>query len=205
MKQVIDNGQKASCTISVITSKEYSTGSGFHVGGGLIVTAAHVIGDDSPATSINVTFDGVSMYPAKLVSSDKNTDVAIIYLQKIQESIGKIDFADSNLVERGEMIAVIASPEGFHDTSMIGRVTNIHQSPPIEDDPAWNDLILVDIDLLPGSSGGMVLNQESKLIGMVIGILDRTGQEQPIVGLNSVQPSNKIVSIVADAIHSLKK
>lgn len=205
MREVIRIGQSASCTVSVITSKEYSTGSGFHVGNGLIVTAAHVIGEYSPASSINVTFDGISMYPAKMVLADKNNDVAVIHLPKIQREIGKIKFADSNLVERGEMIAVIASPEGFHDTSTVGRVTNIHQSPELENgEPAWNDLILVDINLLPGSSGGMVLNRNSELIGMVLGILDRTGQAQPIVGLNSVQPSNKLVSIVADAVHALK-
>lgn len=205
MREVIRTGQAASCTVSVVNSKEYATGSGFHIGNGLIMTAAHVIGEYSPAVSINVTFDGVSMYPAQMVSSDKSNDVAVIKLIKQNHNIGKIDFADSNKVERGEMIAVIASPEGFHDTSTVGRVTNIHQSPELANgEPAWNDLILIDIDLLPGSSGGMVLNHNGKLIGMVLGILDRTGQENPVVGLNSVQPSNKLVSIVAEAMHSLK-
>jgi S1-C subfamily serine protease len=51
----------------------------------------------------------------------------------------------------------------------------------------------------------MVLNQDGKLIGMVLGILDRTGQTPLLVGLNSVQPSNKLVSIVADAIHSMSR
>lgn len=206
MQKVIRIGQKSSCTVSVVTPKEYATGSGFHVGHGLIVTAAHVIGDKSPTTSINVTFDGISMYPAQLVSSNSDLDIAIVYVSKIKQHIGKIEFGDSNQVERGDMIAVIASPEGFHDTSTIGRVTNIHQSPEIEENsPAWNDLILIDIDLLPGSSGGMVLNQDGKLIGMVLGILDRTGQAPLVVGLNSVQPSNKLVSIVADAIHSMSR
>lgn len=206
MRDVIRIGQKASCTVSVVTPKEYATGSGFHVGHGLIVTAAHVIGEYSPSVSINITFDGISMYPAKLVSSNKDLDIAIIYLPKIKEHVGKIEFGNSNLVERGDMIAVIASPEGFHDTSTVGRITNIHQSPEIDGNtPAWNDLILTDIDLLPGSSGGMALNQDGKLIGMVLGILDRTGQTPLLVGLNSIQPSNKLVSIVADAIHSMSK
>jgi len=206
MREVIRIGQQASCTVSVVTPKEYATGSGFHVGHGLIVTAAHVIGEYSPSVSINVTFDGISMYPAKMISSNPELDIAIVYLPKIKEHIGKIEFGNSNEVERGDMIAVIASPEGFHDTSTVGRVTNIHQSPEIdENSPAWNDLILIDIDLLPGSSGGMVLNQDGKLIGMVLGILDRTGQTPLLVGLNSVQPSNKLVSIVADAIHSMSR
>ena len=206
MRDVIRIGQKASCTVSVVAPREYMTGSGFHVGHGLIATAAHVIGEYSPTVSINITFDGISMYPANMVSHNEDLDIAIVHVPKMPKNIGKIEFGDSNNVERGDMIAVIASPEGFHDTSTIGRVTNIHQSPEIDKaSPAWTDLILIDIDLLPGSSGGMVLNQNGKLIGMVLGILDRTGQKPMIVGLNSVQSSNKVVSVVADAIHSISR
>lgn len=203
MQSVIKHGAQASCTVSVVTQKNYATGSGFHIGHGLIVTAAHVVTDSTPATSISITFDGLSMYPARLILSDPKIDAAVLKIDRMPPNIGHIDFANSNEVERGEQVAVVASPEGFHDTSMVGRVTNIHQSPDFGEgaEPAWNDLILIDVDLLPGSSGGMVLDANGKLIGIVLGILDRTGQAQPIVGLNSVQPSNKLISIVADAVH----
>ncbi|MBS1722313.1 MAG: trypsin-like peptidase domain-containing protein [Armatimonadetes bacterium] len=207
MKQVIQHGAKASCTVSVVTRKDYSTGSGFHVGHGLVVTAAHVLGDDvNPATSISVTFDGVSMYPARLVLREPKMDAAVLKVLKAPDNLGVIEFGDSDKVQIGDMVAVVSSPEGFHDTSMVGRVTNVHQSPDLGgNEPAWTDLLLIDVTLLPGSSGGMVLDETGLLVGIVLGVMDRTGQQQPLVGLNSVEPSNKLAALVNKAFAKVKR
>ena len=101
---------------------------------------------------------------------------------------------DSDVVEVGDLIAVIGAPEGFHDTATVGRISNIHQSIYDETMPAWNDILFYDADILEGSSGGMILNMNGECIGTVMGV---TGKHAEIgIGENAACPSNKIKSLL---------
>ena len=106
---------------------------------------------------------------------------------------GKKD--EPTTVKVGDIISVIGSPEGWHDTATVGRVSNINQQlgvfAPTE---AWNDIIFIDADILPGVSGGMVIGTDGKVIGSVMGIV---GQQAEIgIGERAVCPSNKIIALL---------
>lgn len=199
VQDAIQTGLRASCTLYVTEGKQFWTGSGFHVGHGLIVTAAHVCPPHmSPAADVTVTFDGRSMYPAKVVVSRDEVDAAVLRLAHLPQGIGEVRLADSNSVERGEIIAVISSPEGYHDSVTVGRVSNVHQAlGKYAPSPAWNDIIFIDADIMPGSSGGMVIGTDHRVIGLVMGV---TGEFAEVgVGERSVSPSNKILALLAEA------
>jgi len=105
---------------------------------------------------------------------------------------------DSDTLEIGDIIAVIGSPEGFHDTATVGRVSNIHQSVQDENLPAWQDIIFVDADILEGSSGGMVIGTDGLVYGLVMGV---TGQHAEYgVGESSISPSNKIKQLFSQIV-----
>jgi S1-C subfamily serine protease len=102
--------------------------------------------------------------------------------------------ADSETAEVGDIIAAIGSPEGWHDTATVGRISNIHQTVQNADSPAWSDLIFIDADILQGISGGMVIGTDGLVYGLVIGV---TGEHADLaIGENSVCPSNKIKSLL---------
>ena len=67
VKEVIQLGLQSSCSIYVRSnsSKSQWSGSGFHVGNGLIVTAGHVVPLDTEISDVNISFDNKQFFPAR--------------------------------------------------------------------------------------------------------------------------------------------
>jgi S1-C subfamily serine protease len=145
-----------------------------------------------------MTFDGRTIFPAQLVISEPNVDSGIIFNAQIAQSIPAVNLADSNKAAIGDIIAVISSPEGWHDTATVGRISNIHQSMGQQaPTPAWNDVIFIDADILEGSSGGMVIGTDGFVYGSIMGV---TGQRANIgIGERSICPSYKIIKLLEAA------
>ncbi len=198
IKKTIQLGLQASCSIYVRSGKKNWSGSGFHIGNNIIITAGHVVPTDETLTEILITFDNKNFIPASFMTSDPTIDSGAIKAERIPSNIPTLQFANSDTVEVGDIVAVIGSPEGFHDTATVGRVSNIHQSINDVNMPAWNDIIFVDADILEGSSGGMVIGTDNLVYGTVMGV---TGQHADIgVGENAVCPSNKITNMLSKLV-----
>jgi len=198
IKKTIQLGLQASCSIYVRSGKKNWSGSGFHIGNNIIVTAGHVVPTDETLTEILITFDNKNFIPATFLTSDPTIDSGAIRAERIPSNIPSLQFANSDTVEVGDIVAVIGSPEGFHDTATVGRVSNIHQSINDSNMPAWNNILFVDADILEGSSGGMVIGIDNLILGTVMGV---TGQHADIgVGENSVCPSNKITNMLSKLV-----
>jgi S1-C subfamily serine protease len=202
IKSTIKNSIGANCTILLKTDDEEWTGSGFHVGDGYIGTVSHVVPPEifNENYDLTVSFDGVDSKPAKIIFSDPNSDTAIIRSNESKNE-KTVVMGNSDHLEVGDIIAVIGSPEGWHDTANVGRVTNMKQDLGEEaPSPSWNDMIFVDADILQGSSGGMVIATDGKLYGIVMGV---TGQHADVgVGQNAIVPINKLkknLSILTNA------
>ena len=196
-KKIIQKGLQSSWTIYVSDEKQWS-GSGFHIGNGMIVTASHGVPTSlNPKAKIDITFDQKEFYEAKVIVTQPQFDAAILSCPQIAELIPPLELADSDKVEVGDLIAIIGAPEGFHDTATVGRISNIHQTLGEQaPSPAWNDIIFVDADIAEGSSGGMVIDMNGRVVGIVMGV---TGQHADFgIGENSVCPSNKIKKLLSD-------
>jgi len=198
IKKTIQLGLQASCSIYVRSGKKNWSGSGFHIGNNIIVTAGHVVPVDETLTEILITFDNKNFIPATFLTSDPTIDSGAVRAERIPNNIPTLQFSNSDLIEVGDIVAVIGSPEGFHDTATVGRVSNLHQSINDSNMPAWNDVIFVDADILEGSSGGMVIGTDNLVVGTIMGV---TGQHADIgVGENSVCPSNKITNMLSKLV-----
>jgi S1-C subfamily serine protease len=198
IKKTIQRGLQSSCSIYCKSDGKQWSGSGFHVGDGLIITAGHVVPLDETITEINVTFDNQSFFPAKFIASNPDIDTGSIYCESAK-SFPKLEFGDSAHLELGDIVVVIGSPEGFHDTATVGRVSNIHQTLGNQaPSKAWQDIIFIDADILEGSSGGMVLGLDGLVYGIVMGV---TGQHSDVgIGENSISPSNKIRDFISKLV-----
>jgi len=200
VKEVIQLGLQSSCSIYVRSnsSKSQWSGSGFHIGNGLIVTAGHVVPLDTEISDVNISFDNKQFFPASVLKSDPNIDAGAIYCEAAK-SFPSLKLGDSDTLDKGDIIAVIGAPEGFHDTATVGRISNLHQGlgqgAPSQ---AWNDIIFVDADIMEGSSGGMVIGTDGLVYGLVMGV---TGQHADVgIGESSVSPSNKIKKMLAELV-----
>lgn len=199
LKEITKIGLQSSCTIFVKHGKggqNQWSGSGFHIGNGMIVTASHVVPPEITNLEIDVTFDDKSYYPASVYRSEPNFDAAIIRCPDIANKIPALQLGDSDTLEIGDIVVVISAPEGFHDTATYGRVSNTHmslgQNAP---SAAWQDFIFIDADIMEGSSGGMVLGSDGLVYGLVMGV---TGQHAETgLGESSISPSNKIKQLLS--------
>ena len=198
IKKTIQLGLQASCSIYVRSGKKNWSGSGFHIGNNIIITAGHVVPTNETLTEILITFDNKNFIPATFLTSDPTIDSGAVRAERIPSNIPSLQFANSDTVEVGDIVSVIGSPEGFHDTATVGRVSNLHQSINDVNMPAWNDIIFVDADILEGSSGGMVIGTDNLVYGTIMGV---TGQHADIgVGENAVCPSNKITNMLSKLV-----
>lgn len=196
IQQVIQEALPASCTLYVKTRKESWSGSGFHVGNGLIATASHVVPPSMRGGGeIVATFDQKKFFNCDFVKSDDNTESAVIRLSEDWSNIPRVLLANSDEIQVGEIVAVIGAPEGWSDTITVGRVSNVHQSMgEYAPSPAWEDVIFVDAKILQGVSGGMCIGTDGLVIGSVIGVTGMLAEYG--IGQNVICPSNKIIQLL---------
>lgn len=138
------------------------SGSGFVISSdGFIVTNNHVIEN---ATSIKVSFsDGIDLN-ASLVGTDPSTDIAI--LKVYDGDLKPLQFANSDLLETGQIAIAIGNPMGLQHTVTAGVVSATGRSLRATNGRMIDDVIQTDAALNPGNSGGPLVNSEGKVIGV---------------------------------------
>lgn len=102
--------------------------------------------------------------PAQLLSSDKDNNTAILNLEDIPSAARGISIGDSSAIKEGdEMLALSYLKQGTETaTKMAGRVTKILETRLIYTDIAYSD----------SQMGGALIDQQGKLMGIIIGPVD---------------------------------
>lgn len=163
-------------------------GSGFVIDPeGYIVTNNHVIDD---ATNIEVTFDDEKTYPATLVGTDEQTDLALLKVDAPQE-LPFVEWGNSDSIEIGDWVLAVGNPFGLGNTVTSGilsaRSRDINAGP-------YDDFLQIDAAVNRGNSGGPTFSTEGKVIGVNTAIISPSGGS---VGIGFAVPSNLARDIVA--------
>lgn len=139
---------------------------------GHIATNEHVI---NGASAIQVSLADGTLLSAEPLGVSKSDDLALLVVNPKQVShIEPLKLANSDLVKTGQMALAIGNPLGMRNFLSIGVVAGIGDSPPILRDtrisPALQrpipNMIWTDATLLPGNSGGPLLNSNGEVIGI---------------------------------------
>lgn len=139
-----------------------AAGSGFAISSdGYIVTNNHVIED---ASSIRASFDEGMESEALLIGADPSTDIAV--LKVYDGDLKPLQFANSDLLEVGQIAIAIGNPLGLQHTVTAGVVSARGRSLRANNGRLIDDIIQTDAALNPGSSGGPLMNSEGKVIGV---------------------------------------
>jgi serine protease Do len=164
-------------------------GSGFIINqDGLIVTNNHVI---AHADRITVTLDDGQTLPATVVGADPRTDIALLKIDA-HHSLPYVQLGNSSDVQPGEWVIAIGNPFGLSETVTAGIVSALGRN--IGDGP-YDQFIQVDAPINEGNSGGPLLTQDGKVVGMNTAILSPTGGS---IGIGFAIPSNLIKTISTD-------
>ncbi|MBV6417320.1 MAG: Periplasmic pH-dependent serine endoprotease DegQ [Steroidobacteraceae bacterium] len=143
-------------------------GSGFIVTpDGYILTNAHVIDD---ATDVTVRLTDRREFKAKVIGSDKRTDVAVIKIDA--KNLPTVKIGDPSKLRAGQWVIAIGSPFGFDNSVTAGIVSGISRSLP---DDNYVPFIQTDVAVNPGNSGGPLFNLAGEVVGINSQIYSRSG------------------------------
>ena len=98
IKKTIQLGLQASCSIYVRSGKKNRSGSGFHIGNNIVITAGHVVPIDQTLTEILVSFDNKNFLPATFLISDPNIDSGAVKVERLPSNIPALQFANSDVL-----------------------------------------------------------------------------------------------------------
>ncbi|MBQ4849569.1 DegQ family serine endoprotease [Pseudoalteromonas sp. MMG012] len=153
---------------------------------GYVVTNNHVIAD---AEKIIVTLEDGREFDAKLVGTDKESDIALLEIES--EELTEVKLANSDVLRVGDFAVAIGNPFGLSHTVTSGIVSALGRSGlNIE---GYEDFIQTDAAINQGNSGGALVNLKGELIGINTAILGASGGN---VGIGFAIPSNMMKNLV---------
>ena len=169
------------------------TGSGVIISAdGYIVTNNH---DVENASELEVTLNDNRAYPAELIGTDPNTDIALIKIQT-EDDLPYLAFGDSNEVKVGEWVLAVGNPFNLTSTVTAGIVSaksrDLNQF-----GSNTQSFIQTDAAVNRGNSGGALVNVKGELVGINTAITSQTGS---YVGYSFAVPSNNTKKVIQDIL-----
>jgi putative serine protease PepD len=165
---------------------------------GHIVTNDHVV---DGAESISVRFWNGKTYSARVVGTDKSTDLAVIKVDAPSSVLHPLQVGDSSAVQVGDGVVAIGSPFGLEETVTSGIVSALHRAITAPNNFTINDSIQTDAAINHGNSGGPLLNAQGRVIGVNAQIKSDSGGNE---GVGFSIPSNTVRQIASTLISSGK-
>ena len=161
---------------------------------GHVLTNNHVIRD---AKKLEVTLADGSKWPAKLVGTDPDNDLAVIKIDAPADKLKPLPLGDSQRLQVGQKVLAIGNPFGLGLTLTTGIISSLGRNIRSEVGTMIEDLVQTDASINPGNSGGPLLNSEGEMIGINTAIISPTGTS---VGIGFAIPVNTAKRIIPQLI-----
>jgi putative serine protease PepD len=131
---------------------------------GDILTNYHVV---ARTEKLTVSFGSGKNYPAKIVGSDPDTDLAVIrLLETPKEALTIVPMGDSDKLIVGQKVLAIGNPFGLDRTLTTGVISGLQRPIRAENGRQIEGAIQTDASINPGNSGGPLLDSHGRMIGI---------------------------------------
>jgi serine protease Do len=174
-------------------------GSGYIISSdGYILTNDHVAGN---ATKISVTMTTGETIEAKLIGSDKNSDVAVLKIDK--SNLPYVHLGNSDDVIIGEWVVALGNPFGLFEindqpTVTVGVVSATNMKVNAEGSRVYKNMIQTDASINAGNSGGPLVNADGDVIGMNTIIFTGGGYSTGSIGVGFAISINRVKKIMEE-------
>jgi serine protease Do len=161
-------------------------GSGFIISAdGVLLTNAHVV---EGADEVTVTLTDKREFKAKVLGSDRRTDVAVLKIEAT--GLATVRIGDVGQLKVGNWVVAIGSPFGFDNSVTAGIV-----SAKARDTGDFLPLIQTDVAINPGNSGGPLLNLRGEVVGINSQIYSQSGG---FMGISFAIPIDEAVRVATE-------
>ena len=169
-------------------AEQMALGSGFIIDpSGYVVTNNHVVDD---ATEVSVTLTTGKSYTAKVIGTDKKTDLALLKIAA-PTPLPAVSFGDSDAIRVGDWVMAVGNPFGLGGSVTSGIVSargrDLNSGP-------FDDFLQIDASINQGNSGGPTFAMNGDVIGINTAIFSPNGGS---VGIGFAIPSNLAKPIIA--------
>jgi len=172
----------------VQTPKREATGSGVIISNdGYIVTNNHVV---EGADELTVTLNDNREYSARIIGTDKTTDLALIKVSA--KDLPTLPIGDSNNLKVGEWVLAVGNPFNLNSTVTAGIVSAKARSLGAN---GVESFIQTDAAINAGNSGGALVNTKGELVGINAMLYSQTGSYS---GYGFAIPTNIMNKVVDD-------
>ena len=189
-----------------------SSGSGIIVGQNseelLIATNNHVVKGAEELTvlfSVDAENEEDLMASAKVKGTDSSLDLAVVAVRiedipaKIMDQIAPIELGDSDAIDVGDWTIAIGNALGYGQSVTFGIVSALNREISLSTDSGVisNSMIQTDAAINFGNSGGALLDENGRLIGINSAKAAETGVE----GMGYAIPINSAKPIIEDLMN----
>ena len=174
--------------------RQQSLGSGVILDkNGYILTNYHVItqsSEDKLVDRIDVQLHGddVTKYKAKIIGTDKWTDLAVIKIDA-GKPLRAAELGNSDSMRVGDWVLAVGSPFGLDSTVTAGIISAKGRHIEEGTEGQFKRFIQTDAAINPGNSGGPLVNLSGQVIGINTAIATRRGSYD---GVGFAIPSNAV-------------
>lgn len=181
-------GNRGSQKRKIQTPKREGAGSGVIISSdGYIVTNNHVV---DGADELTVTLDDNREFSARIIGTDKKTDLALIKIDG--KNLPTLPIGDSDKLKVGEWVLAVGNPFNLSSTVTAGIISAKARSLGANDIESF---IQTDAAINAGNSGGALVNVKGELIGINAMLYSQTGSYS---GYGFAIPTTIMNKIVAD-------
>lgn len=175
----------------VRVTMEKGQGSGVHIGRGYILTAAHVIGNETTAKIVD---DKGTTRKGEVLWVNTVYDVALVRIERFSR-LAHSPLACGDIPE-GTSLVARGNPLGVEFVSFRGWLSGA-----VRTVGPWKAAVIMDISGGPGISGGPVYDVKGRVIAIFVGAkLAPTGMGSSYVGISIGVPSSAICDLMARGV-----
>lgn len=166
-EQLIATVAEAGKSVVAVHARHRFASSGVYWTPGVVVTADHTIRRDE---GIKITAPDGKTLPAELAGRDPGTDLAVLKVEGLDASVAAR--AEKFTARPGALVITVGRSKDSA-IAALGLLSNISPESQTWRGGTLDQVLRLDMELHPGASGGAVVNDEGKLIGIATSALSR--------------------------------